>query len=450
MRLKEETVIFISVVRWLVLASIAGAIIGLAVAVFLKALTISSDFTRKFDYFYLLAPVAFFASAYIIDRLAPEAEGHGTEKVIEAVHKRAGRIKAMVIPVKLVATIVTLALGGSAGKEGPCAQIGGGFSSLMADVLKFSDIDRKKLVICGISGGFAAVFGTPIAGALFGIEVLFVGNMLYEVLLPSFVAGIVSYKVSSAFGITYFRHPISFAPAMSEQFLLKIVLAGIIFGFCSFLFVETMNLGHKISSRIRLSKPIKALLGGAAMIILTLIFSKQYLGLGLDSIESALNGKGPVEWYTFFVKAIFTSITLNFGGSGGIVTPIFFSGATAGLAFSKVLGVDPATLSAIGMVSVLAGTANTPIAASVMAVEMFGAPVVPYAAIASVLSFVITGHRSVYPSQVLAVKKSVFLEVELGKEIEDTRPPEYLQKDGTLKGLISNIWAILSGRKTKE
>lgn len=449
MRLKEETVIFISAIRWLVLATIAGAIIGLAVAVFLKALTISADFAHKFEYFYLLAPAAFFASAFIIEHLAPEAEGHGTEKVIEAVHKRAGRIKGMVIPVKLVATIVTLALGGSVGKEGPCAQIGGGFSSLMADLLRFSDIDRKKLVICGISGGFAAVFGTPIAGALFGIEVLFVGNMLYEVLLPSFVAGIISYKVSSAFGITYFRHTLSFAPVMSEQLLLKVALAGIIFGFCSFLFVETINVGHKISASIKLSKPLKGLLGGAAIIILTMIFSKQYLGLGLDSIESALNGNGSVEWYTFFVKAIFTSITLNFGGSGGIVTPIFFSGATAGLALSGVLGVDPATLSAIGMVSVLAGTTNAPIAASVMAVEMFGAPVVPYAAIASVLSFVITGHRSVYPSQVLAIKKSVFLEVELGKEIEDTRPPEYLQQDESIKGLLSNIWTILSGKKTR-
>ncbi len=449
MRLKEETVIFISVVRWIVLATVAGAVIGLGVALFLKALTISSDFAKRYRYYYLLAPVAFFVSAYIIERLAPDAEGHGTEKVIEAVHKRAGRIKAMVIPVKLVSTIVTLALGGSVGKEGPCAQIGGGFSSLIADALKFTDADRKKLVVCGISGGFAAVFGTPIAGALFGIEVLFIGNMLYEVLLPSFVSGIISYKVSSEFGIMYFRHPLNFVPSMSEEFLLKMVLAGIIFGFCSFIFVETMNFGHKISSRIKLSKPVKGLIGGAVIIVLTLIFSQKYLGLGLDVTEAALNGKGPVEWYTFFIKAVFTSVTLNFGGSGGIVTPIFFAGATAGLAFSNLLGVDPATLSAIGMVSVVAGTTNAPIAASVMAVEMFGAPIVPYAAIAAVLSYVITGHRSVYPSQVLAIKKSVFLEVELGKEIEDTRPPEYLQEDRSLKGLLASIWAILSGRKPR-
>ncbi len=124
-------------------------------------------------YSFLLLPAALFLSALLVKYLAPDAEGHGTEKVIEAVHKESGKIKPAVVPVKLVATIVTLALGGSAGKEGPCAQIGAGLASIFADILRFDDHDRKKLVICGISAGFAAVFGTPIAGSIFGVEVLF-------------------------------------------------------------------------------------------------------------------------------------------------------------------------------------------------------------------------------------------------------------------------------------
>lgn len=175
-------------------------------------------------------PLALFLSALIIKFLAPDAEGHGTEKVIEAIHKDNGIIKAAVVPVKLVATIITIALGGSAGKEGPCAQIGAGIASTFARMFRFDAHDRKKLVICGISAGFASVFGTPIAGALFGVEVLFVGTILYGVMLPSFIAGIISYNVSSAFGIRYFHHALTATLNFSAVFFYQIILAGVFFG----------------------------------------------------------------------------------------------------------------------------------------------------------------------------------------------------------------------------
>jgi len=179
-------------------------------------------------------PLALFLSALIIKFLAPDAEGHGTEKVIEAIHKDNGIIKAAVVPVKLVATIITIALGGSAGKEGPCAQIGAGIASTFARMFRFDAHDRKKLVICGISAGFASVFGTPIAGALFGVEVLFVGTILYGVMLPSFIAGIISYNVSSAFGIRYFHHALTATLNFSAVFFYQIILAGVFFGLRSY------------------------------------------------------------------------------------------------------------------------------------------------------------------------------------------------------------------------
>ncbi|HAM51219.1 MAG TPA: voltage-gated chloride channel, partial [Nitrospiraceae bacterium] len=194
----ESSVLFISISKWIFLASIAGTIVGFSTAIFLKLLGLSMDIAKEYKYYFVLLPLAMFLSVIIVKYLAPEAEGHGTEKVIEAVHKRSGKINPLVVPVKLLATIITIALGGSAGKEGPCAQIGAGLSSVMSDLLRFDDKDRRKLVICGISAGFATVFGTPIAGAIFGVEVLFVGGLLYDVLLPSFVAGIVGYHVSSS------------------------------------------------------------------------------------------------------------------------------------------------------------------------------------------------------------------------------------------------------------
>ncbi|MFZ5434638.1 MAG: chloride channel protein [Calditrichota bacterium] len=416
--LSEESVIIISVLKWIVLATVMGIIVGIGTTIFLKLLAASSLRTGQFKYYFLGLPLAMMASAAIIKYLAPDAEGHGTEKVIEAIHQRAGRIKWTVVPVKLVATIVTIASGGSAGKEGPCAQIGAGLSSVSADLMKFNDHDRKKLVICGISAGFASVFGTPIAGAIFGVEVLFAGSILYEVLLPSFISGVTAFQVSKALGISYFYHPINFVPVFSQAFFAKIVLAGIVFGLVSVFLIETLKWGERLSGKIKVSKPLKGLIGGAVIVALTFATSRDYLGLGLDTIDASLAG-AKIVWYAFLMKALFTSLTLNFGGSGGIVTPIFFIGATSGVLFADIMHLDAATFAAVGLVCLLAGSANTPIAASILGVELFGPQIAPYSTVACVIAFLMTGHRSVYPSQILAIKKSESIKVELGQVMED-------------------------------
>lgn len=417
-KLAEESILFISIIKWVVLATAVGTIVGLATTGFLKLLAWTTSLSGAHSWTVFLLPVALFLSALMIKYLAPDAEGHGTEKVIEAIHRRFGKIKAAVVPVKLVATTLTLAIGGSAGKEGPCAQIGAGLASMFADLLRFNDEDRKKLVICGISAGFAAVFGTPIAGSIFGVEVLFVGAILYEVLLPSFIAGITSFQIAKALGVAYFTHNLDFTPVFNEMFFLKVVLAGIFFGLCSILLIETLKLGQAASARIKIWSPLKGLIGGSILLVLAFTISRQYLGLGLDTIESCLRGT-PAPWYAFIAKPLFTSLTLNFGGSGGIVTPIFFVGATAGALFAVLFHLHVATFSAIGLTSLLAGAANTPIAASILAVELFGPAVAPYATVACVISFLMTGHRSVYPSQILSIRKSSSIDVEVGHEMED-------------------------------
>ncbi len=435
----ESTVLFISIIKWVFLATIAGVIVGGAVSFFLKVLLWSTGQSLQHPHFFWFLPVSLFLSSLMIKYLAPDAEGHGTEKVIEAIHKRAGKIPALVVPIKLVATIITLTAGGSAGKEGPCAQIGAGLTSLLSDLLRFDDRDRKKMVICGISAGFASVFGTPIAGSIFGVEVLFVGAIMYDVLLPSFIAGIIAYHISSSFGITYFSESVGVVPVFSEGFLLRILLGGLFFGLCSIYLIEVLRWSDKLSNRIALWSPLKGIIGGVLLVGLTYFLSNRYLGLGLDTIESSLRGN-EIDWYAFLAKPLFTGITLGFGGSGGIVTPIFFVGSTAGVAFAHLLNLNVGTFAAIGLVSVLAGAANTPIAASIMAIELFGPAIAPYAAISCIVSFLMTGHRSVYPSQVLSIAKSPSLHVELGREMEEIQTTLSLRP----KGFITRVLRLVA------
>ncbi len=440
-RIAEQSILFISVLKWVFLATVVGAVVGFSTSLFLLTLTAATEFTGRFQYYFLALPAAFCLSVILVRRLAPEAEGHGTEKVIEAVHKRSGKIPLAVVPVKLAATVITLASGGSAGKEGPCAQIGAGLASALADLFRFAAKDRKKLVICGISAGFASVFGTPIAGAIFGVEVLFVGGLLYDVLLPSFVSGIMAYQVSTALGVKYFSHSIPFTPIFHESFFLMVALSGVYFGICSFLFIEMLAATDRLSRALPWSRIQKALAGGALISLAGLIFSTRYLGLGLETIEQALKG-GTVSWFAFPLKALLTAVTLNFGGSGGIVTPLFYLGATSGSLFANITGLDPATFSAIGLVAVLAGAANTPIAAGILSIELFGRSIGPYACVACVISFLMTGHRSVYPSQILSVKKSQSLDVPIGEEMEDVRAKIRIREKSLVSMMVRSFKTV--------
>jgi H+/Cl- antiporter ClcA len=193
----EHTALLISTIKWALLGAAGGACVGLGTRAFLGSLGASERIVGAWlagvSPAFVLLPLALPACVWLIRTFAQDARGHGTEAVIAAVHQRSGRVEWRVAPVKLLATVLTLAFGGSVGKEGPAAQIGASLTSLFADVLRLSDDDRRRLVICGISGGFAAVFGTPVSGALFGVEVLYLGRLDYGVLFPALVAGIVAH-----------------------------------------------------------------------------------------------------------------------------------------------------------------------------------------------------------------------------------------------------------------
>ena len=461
----EQTAIFFSVTKWVFLSSVIGIMIGGSVSLFLNVLAYSEDSRSllPFSYYYLL-PIALVLTVWVVKTFAPSAQGHGTEKVIYAVHKKDAKIDVSVIPVKTLATILTIFAGGSVGKEGPAAQIGAGIASLVSTTFKFSKQDRRKLVICGISAGFASVFGTPIAGAIFGVEVLIIGVIMYDVLLPSFIAGFAAFTTAQFLGIDYTYYELHFFQDVSLDISLiaKVVLAGLFFGFISDFIITTISQMEKYIKYIKVSVYIKAFIGGVIIVIMTLIFGEQYIGLGLNTIADTLNPNlvivEDIPWYTFILKTVFTSLSLASGGSGGVITPIFYIGATSGYTLDTIISPEHITLfAALGFVSVLSATTNSPIASTIMAVELFGIDIAHYAALSAVISFLISGHRSIFPSQILAMKKSELLSVKIGEEVENSttglgdREIDKINKlKESLKKRRESLYAKKSKRKNKQ
>ncbi len=414
----EHAALLFSTVKWAGLGALAGACAGLGTRAFLWALNAADTATARVPHYYLLLPLALPLCVWLIRTFAPTARGHGTEAVITAIHTDSGRISLPVAPVKLLATVITLAAGGSVGKEGPCAQIGAAIASAFADVMRLNDEDRRRLVICGVAAGFAAVFGTPISGALFGVEVLYLGRIEYPVLFPCLVAGITAHLVCGTPPPIPHLGESAFHLA-SYVLVLLTLAAGAWFGLVSLLLIETMRSVERVLHPWAARRPYWVACGGGVFLTaLHLATHGRYAQLGTVTIDAALAGLS-VPLLAWLLKIVATTASLESGGSGGIVTPLFFIGATAGSAFARVFHLPHGAFAAFGFVAVLAASANTPIAASVMGLEILPAPLSMYAALCACTAYLIVGHRSVYASQKLGFAKSMALDLPLGGRIGD-------------------------------
>ncbi len=424
--LKEQGFVFASLTKWILLSAMMGVIIGALITLFLKILSMAEGSRELLPFpYYFTLPFALVLTVYVIKKLAPNAEGHGTEKVIEAIHKSDGNIDLAILPVKVLATVVSIFAGASVGKEGPGAQLGAAASSFISSIFKFNTHDRKKLVICGISAGFASVFGTPIAGAIFGIEILIVGTIMYDVLLPSIIAGFSAFLTAQYLGVEYsyfdLKNYYTDIP-INLHFIFMVVLAGLFFGIVTDIFITILHWVHRFIKNLNWHWLLKPFVVGIILAVMSYFIGDRYLGLGFGTIKDALSpftANNSIYWYDTLGKILFTSLSLGGGASGGIITPVFYIGAVSGNFFGHLAGDHVAFFAALGFVSVLAGATNAPIAAIIMAGELFGLEVAHYAAVTAVISFLMTGHRSVFPSQLLAMKKSQHLKIKLGEEIEN-------------------------------
>lgn len=416
----EEYVLLASVLKWAALAVFIGLVVGFITAWFIKIVNIGCHYTQRWKYYYLLMPIAFCLSSFIVKKLAPDAEGHGTEKAIQAVNEKNGKMDIKVVPVKIVSTIVTIIFGGSVGEEGPATQIGAGIASFFGGILKMNSIDKRRFAVCGIAAGFVGVFGAPVGAAVFACEVLYVGKFAYLSLFPSLIASFVSYYVGRHMGtkplIGYYINMNAVNPNTGIA-LLKLIAFGIIIGILAVIFIRMVNYAEDFFKRLKIYAPLKGVIGGILILILMAVSgSHNFIGIGDNIISTAVSGN-TVGNFEFLYKMLATSFTLGSGGSGGILTPMIYIGSTAGSTWARLIHSSAAFYSAAGMAAFLAACANTPLAGMIMALEMFGGKPGMYASVVCCISYMIVGHKSIYPTQLMILGKTPSLNMDLNCEI---------------------------------
>lgn len=398
------------IIKWLFILTILAALVGSLVALFLWALDQVTLVRGSQQWLLFLLPLAGILIFGIYHFWGKGSEA-GNGLLIDGIHNSQTKVPARMAPLVLFTTLITHLFGGSAGREGTAVQMGGGFAALLSKWFKLKKEDHRLILMCGMAAGFAAVFGTPLAGAVFAVEVIVIGRIQYKEFLPCYFTSIVAHLVCLAWGIQHTRYSIGFAGNdlllhFDSILVAKTLLAAVTFGLAAFLFAEAHL---QIKKQLQKWIPIQWLIPvvGALMVIgLTyLLDNRDYLGLGVlsektngVSIVSAFKegGATPFSW---FWKLLFTAITLGSGFKGGEVTPLFFIGATLGNTLAWIMGAPTDVFAALGFIAVFAAATNTIFASTIMGCELFGTEFVLYFLITCFIARLASGYSSIYPTQ---------------------------------------------------
>lgn len=396
--------------KWAALVIPMAMAVGSACAFFLWSLDAVTGLRFQNPWLLYLLPVAGVAVGLVYHRWGKSAEG-GSNLIMDEIHQPGAGVPRRLAPLVLFGTLVTHLFGGSAGREGTAVQMGGSLAGGFARLLKLAPSDVRVLLMAGVAAGFGAVFGTPVAGAVFAIEVLTIGRMHYGALLPCFLASVTADWTCHAWGIGHTQYAIGFGGAFKIDALVlaKVVVAAGAFGIVAALFSELSHTLHGWFKRLVPSAPLRPLLGGVLVIGLTLLLgTRDYLGLGVTnpdpkavSIVSFFTSPEIHPW-AWWWKILFTAVTLGSGFKGGEVTPLFFIGAALGNALAGLMGAPTDLFAALGFVAVFAGATKTPLACTVLGIELFGGEHAVYLATACFIAYRCSGRSGIYLSQRVA------------------------------------------------
>ena len=399
-------------IKWLLILTILAVQVGSLVSFFLWLLDQVTYLRWQYNWLLYLLPIAG-VLIYVLYHYWGKGSEAGNGLLIEGIHNTQTKVPARMAPLVLLTTLITHLFGGSAGREGTAVQMGGGMAALLGRWFSLDEADLRLVLMCGMAAGFAAVFGTPLAGAVFAVEVIVIGKIQFKEFLPCYFSSIVAHLVCLAWGIHHTQYSIHFDPNDLGQFfhfdallLGKTIIAAIGFGLAAFLFAEAHLQVKNIFKKWISIKWLIPLIGGLLVIGLTYLLNTQdYLGLGVvaeqgngASILSAFKEDG-VTAFSWFWKLLFTAITLGTGFKGGEVTPLFFVGAALGNTLGWILGAPIDLFAALGFIAVFAGATNTVFACTIMGCELFGTDFVLYFFIACLFARFASGYSSIYPTQ---------------------------------------------------
>lgn len=406
--------------KWTLLSIPVAGFVGSVVALFLWLLDKVTVFRQANGWLLWLLPLAGLLIYFLYHWSGKNAEG-GNNLIMDEIHKPGGGVPFRMAPLVLAATVITHLFGGSAGREGTAVQIGGSIAAFFGKKLNLNREDIRILLTAGIAAGFGAVFGTPLTGAIFALEVLAVGRINHTALLPCLISSMLADITCAAWGIHHTQYNIALNDVLQSGIyfihfnfilLVKVIIGGICFGLASYLFSELSHTIKNYSNKLVHKKWLIPLMGGCIIIALTyLLGTDAYLGLGVSnpnpgkvSILSSFR-PGGAGYFSWFWKLLFTAITLAMGFKGGEVTPLFFIGATLGNAIAVMTGAPVDLMAGLGFIAVFAGATNTPIACTLMGVELFGGQYVLYYAVACFTAYYFSGHSGIYHAQRVAVSK---------------------------------------------
>lgn len=405
-------------VKWSALIIPPAIAVGSASAFFLWSLDQVTQLRWQHPWLLFLLPLGGLLVGLMYHGLGRSAEG-GNNLIVEAIHRPGGGVPARMAPLVLIGTLVTHLFGGSAGREGTAVQMGGSLASLFGRTFRLGPDNLRVLLMSGVAAGFGSVFGTPLTGAVFAMEVLAVGRIQYEALIPVLIASVVGDLTCSAWGIKHAVYQLQFVGSHPDSLLhldllllAKVVVGGAAFGLVSWCFSE---LAHAVQSAFRKAiavAPLRPVIGGVLVIVATYALgTRDFLGIGVTapepggvSILSAFHSGGAHSW-SWLWKILFTVITLGSGFKGGEVTPLFFIGATLGNTLAGLCNAPVDLFAGLGFLAVFAGSTNTPLACTIMGIELFGAPNTVYFATACFIAYFFSGHSGIYLSQRVAVPK---------------------------------------------
>lgn len=389
----------LSLPKWILICALVGIFSGSASAFFLVALEWVTQFRMQHKWIIWLLPFGGFLVGLSYYYWG-ESVAKGNNLLLEEYEEPKKVIPIKMAPLVLLGTLLTHLFGGSAGREGTAVQMGGAIADQFTKFFNLDHSERRILIILGISAGFASVFGTPLAGAIFALEVLYFSKINFKSILLSFLVAYAAYFTVEFWQIKHTHYSIPIIPELSLNNIIFTLIVGVLSGFVALLFSRSTHFWGYIFSKNIKYPPLRPVIGGVilAIAIAGLGFTK-FSGLGVPVIVDSFSN--PNQWYDFLLKILFTGFTLGAGFKGGEVTPLFFVGATLGSALSTVIPMPIALLAGIGFVAVFSGATHTPIACTVMGMELFGIAPGIFIAIACTIAYFSSGSIGIYKSQIV-------------------------------------------------